>query len=135
MNPGTWKNLGHHIRVYRSFAKRFQFSLLPLQTTHVSLFAMHLAVQGKSHSTIRNYLNSLSTYEQLWGYSPLNLQNVFICLTLQGILQTVKIESSIAQPLSLTMLNKMVHQVEFDHPIQVVAWVAIVIGFHLLLQT
>ena len=46
----------------------------------------------------------------------------------------VKIESSIVQPLSLTMLNKMVHHVEFDHPIQVAVWVTIVIGFHLLLH-
>ena len=69
MNLDMGKNLGH-TRVYRSFANRFQFSLLPLQTTRVCLFAMHLVVQGKSHATIRNYLNSLSTYGQLWGYSP-----------------------------------------------------------------
>ena len=82
----SWKNLSHHIKTYRSFANHFQFLLLPLQTTCVCLFAAHLAVQGKSHATTRNYLNSLSTYGQLWGYPPLNLQNVFICLTLQGIL-------------------------------------------------
>ena len=58
---------------------------------------------------------------------------MFVHLTLQGILQTVKLESNIAQPLCLAMLNKMVLHVDFDHPIQVVAWVAIVIGFHLLL--
>ena len=45
----------------------------------------------------------------------------------------VKLESNIAWPLSLAMLNKMVHHVDFDHPIQVVAWAAIVISFHLLL--
>ena len=128
LNPGTWKNLSHHIKTYQSFANCFQFSLLPLQTTHVCLFAAHLAVQGKSHATIRNYLNSLSTYGQLWGYPPLNLQNVFIHLTLRGILRTVKLESSIAQPLSLTMLNKMVNHMDFDHTIQVAAWVAIVIS-------
>ena len=73
MNPGTWKNLSHHIKIYQFFVNRFQFSLLPLQTTHVCHFAVHLAVQGKSDATIRNYLNSLSTYRQLWGYPPLNL--------------------------------------------------------------
>ena len=46
----------------------------------------------------------------------------------------VKIELNIAQPMSLTMLNKMVHHYEFDHPIQVAAWVTIVIGFYLLLH-
>ena len=45
----------------------------------------------------------------------------------------VKLESNIAWPLSLAMLNKMVHHVDFDHPIQVAAWAAIVFGFHLLL--
>ena len=30
------------------------------------------------------------------------------------------------------MLNKMVQHVDFDHPIQVAAWAAIVISFHLL---
>ena len=100
MNPGLWKNLGHHIKTYWSFANHFQFSLLLLQTTHVCLFAAHLAVQGKSHATIRNYLNSSSTYGQVQGYPPLNLQNVFIHLTLRGILQMVKLELSIAQPLS-----------------------------------
>ena len=134
MNPGIWKNLGHHIKTYQSFASHFHFSLLPLQTTCACLFAAHLAVQGKSHATIRNYLNSLSTYRQLWGYPPLNLQNVFIHLTLQGILQIVKFESNIAQPLSLAMLNKMVHHVDFDHPIQVVEWTAIVVSFHLSLH-
>ena len=61
MNPGMWKNLGDHIKTYWFFANHFQFSLLPLQTTRVCLFAAHLAVQGKSHAIIRNYLNSLST--------------------------------------------------------------------------
>ena len=46
----------------------------------------------------------------------------------------VKLESNIAQPLSLAMLSKMIHHVDFHHPIQVVAWVAIVISFHLLLH-
>ena len=46
----------------------------------------------------------------------------------------VKLKSNIAQPLSLAMLNKIVHHVDFDHPIQVVAWVAIVVGFHFLLH-
>ena len=122
MNPCMWKNLSHHIKIYRSFANCFQFSLLPLQTTHVCLFAVHLAVQGKSHATIRNYLNSLSTYGQLQGYPPLNLQNVLIHLTMRGILLMVKLKSSIAQPLSLTMLNKMV------------SYIPIVISFHLLLR-
>ena len=36
--------------------------------------------------------------------------------------------------MSITMLNKMVHHVEFDHPIQVATWEAIVISFHLLLH-
>ena len=45
----------------------------------------------------------------------------------------VKLELSIAQPLSLIMLNKMVQHVDFDHSIQVAAWAAIVLGLHLLL--
>ena len=133
MNPGTWKNLSCHIKTYWSFANHFQFSLLPLQTTSRCLFAAHLAVQGKSHATIKNYLNSLSTCGQLQGYPPLNLQNFFIYLTLRGILQMVKLKLSIARPLSLTMLNKMVNHVDFDHTIQVATWVAIVLSFHLLL--
>ena len=32
------------------------------------------------------------------------------------------------------MLNKKVNYVDFDHPIQVAAWGAIVISFHLLLH-
>ena len=44
------------------------------------------------------------------------------------------LESSIAQPLSFTMLNKMVNYIDSDHSIQVVAWVAIVLSFHLLLH-
>ena len=37
-------------------------------------------------------------------------------------------------PLPFTMLNKMVWHVDFDHPIHVAAWAAIVISFHLLLS-
>ena len=114
-NP-AWTRVHEKISLYRvcrSFANRFQFSLVPLQITHVCLFAVHLAMQGKSHATIRNYSNSLSTCGQLQGYSSLNLQNVFICLTLRGILWMVKIESSIALPMSFSMLNKNVHHIEF----------------------
>ena len=75
----------------------------------------------------------MSTYGQLWGYPPLNLQNVLIHLTMRGILCMVKLESNIARPLSLTMLNKMVSYIDFNHSIQVATWVAIVLGFHLLL--
>ena len=44
----------------------------------------------------------------------------------------VKLKSSIAYPLSLTMLNRMVNHMDFDHTTP--AWVAIVLGFHLLLH-
>ena len=37
-----------------------------------------------------------------------NLNNIFIRLTLWGILRTVKIESWIAKLLTLTMLNRIV---------------------------
>ena len=129
-----WKNMGWHVKAYRLFADHFQFSLLPLQMTHICLFMVHLAAQGKHQSTIKNYLNSLSTYGQLRGYHPLNLNNVFIRLTLQGILQTIKIESRMTKPLTLTMLSQMVHHINFNHPIQVAVWVAVVLGFHLLLR-
>ena len=39
-----------------------------------------------------------------------------------------------AKPLTLTMLNMMVHHVDFTRPIQVAAWSAILLGFHLLLR-
>ena len=32
------------------------------------------------------------------------------------------------------MLNRMVQHVDFTHPIQVAAWAAVVLGFHLLLR-
>ena len=98
------------------------------------MFMAHLATQGKRQSTIKNYLNSLLTYGQWRGYQPLNLNNVFIRLMLQGILQAVKIESKIAKPLTLTMLNRMVHHIDFNHPTQVAAWAAVVLSFHLLLR-
>ena len=53
---------------------------------------------------------------------------------LQSILWTVKIEFKIMKPLTLTMLNRMVHHVNFSHPIQVAAWAAVVLSFHLLLR-
>ena len=112
----------------------FQFSLLPLQMTNICMFMAHLATQGKRQSTIKNYLSSLSMYGKLRGYQPINLNNTFIRLTLWGILQTVKIESKIAKPLTFTMLNKMVHHVDFTHPIKEAAWAAIMLGFHLLLR-
>ena len=46
----------------------------------------------------------------------------------------MKIESKIAEPLTLTMLNRMVCHVDFNHPIQVAAWAAVMLGFHLLLR-
>ena len=49
---------------------------------------------------------------------------MFIHLTLRGILQMVKLKLSIARPLSLTMLNKMVNHMDFDH--------TIVLSYHLL---
>ena len=64
----------------------FSVQSLPLQMTCVCMFMVHLAAQGKIQSTIKNYLNSLSTYGQLRGYQPFNLNNIFIWLTLQGIL-------------------------------------------------
>ena len=101
---------------------------------HVCLFMVHLTAQGKHQSAIKNYLNSLSTYGQLRGYHPLNINNVFIRIMFQGFLQTIKIKSRIAKLLTFTMLNRMVHHVNFTHPIQVAAWAVVVLGFHLLLR-
>ena len=116
-----WHNLGRHVQAYRVFAMHFNFSGLPLQITRVCLFITHLAVQCKRHSTIKNYLNSLLTYNQLSGYPPLNVNNLFIQLTYRGILHTVRIEAKIARPLSVAIPSKMVRYVDFTHSIQIVA--------------
>lgn len=134
LSQGTWKNLRTHVGEYRAFALKYNFVMLPIQTTRLCLFATHLAVHNLSESTIRNYFASLSSYSQLLGFAPIDLSNVFLKLTLRGIGRTHIKESKAAKPISRLMLTKMSQFVNLSHPIQVAAWAAILVAFYSLLR-
>ena len=130
---GTWKNIDQHVESYIDFCDGFDKDAFPVRSDVLCKFITSLFLDGCKYSTIKNYLSSISTAMQLREFEPLEYP-LRVRLTLEGICRFTEQMSERAHPITALMLKRMSIHVDPRDEEQLVAWGAIVVGFHLMLR-
>jgi len=131
--PGTWANVNTQSKKYEEFCVKYQLQAYPASPDGLSAFITHLFLEEKGFGTIKNYLSSINTAQQMEGLPPVT-QTLKVKLTLAGVKKLTALQATQARPITAAMLKYMSLKVDPTDSEQVAAWAAIVVGFHLLLR-
>ena len=134
--PSSTKNLRSYINRYLDFCLEFKLSPIPAQGQQLRRFAQYLADSPtiSAIQTINNYLWGLKTFHRLLGLPTPDTKEFLTGLMLKGLRLTLARPIKQAEPITPHILEKMFLKVDLKSEEQMVAWVAIIFGFHLLLR-
>lgn len=112
------------------------YALMPFPADELQMrrYAQHLSEKVKSIGTINNYVSAVKTFHQLVSEKPPNMKQYLVTRTLKGLKTVMARPVRQAAPITPKLLYKMYEFVNFKDQQQMVAWVAILYGFHMLLR-
>lgn len=133
--PGTRKNLRSQLNNYYEFCDRFGLQEVPADVNQMNRFAVYLFVNKKlKPSTINNNLAAVRTLHGLMNVT-MPAEATFLH---QAVLRGLKARHSQpvrrATPMDPDVFRLVKPVVNFKDPLELVAWVAVLMGFHLLLR-
>lgn len=123
------------MRAYYQFCDRFHLQYFPASTTQITRFAVYLfGVQGLTPETITNYVSAVRTIHGILELEVPNMSNVVFQAVIKGMKARLKRAPRQAQPIDPFIFKQIAKHVNFEDPLELVAWVACLMGFHLLLR-
>ena len=132
---GTTKNLRTYINRYLDYCLEFKVPPIPAKGQQLRRFAQYLSEQPTitAIETINNYLWGVKTFHKLLDLPPPDTREFLTTLALRGLKLTLARPIRQAKPIDPATLEKMFTQVDLNSEEQLVAWVALIFAFHLLL--
>ena len=134
--PGSAKNLRGYINRYLDFCIDFKLPPVPAKGQQIRRFAQYLAELPtiSAIETIQNYLWGVKTLHKLLDLPPPDTNEFLMSLALHGLKMTLARPIRQATPITLQILEKMFTYVNLNSEEQLLAWVALIFAFHLLLR-
>ena len=134
--PGTTKNLRTYINRYLDFCIEYKLPPVPANGAQLRRFAQYLADSPtiSAIETINNYLWGLRTFHRMLNLPPPDTTEFLTGLTLRGLKLVLARPIRQAEPMTPEIMEKMFVFVNTQEEEQMVAWTALVVGFHLLLR-
>lgn len=132
--PGTLKNLKTQIRSYYEFCERYSLQELPASDKQLTSFAVFLhKFKHLKPNTICNYLAGVRS---LHGIMELQVpeSGYLFRAVIKGIKARNKVPTRKARPIDPFIFRAIRPFVNMRDPLELVAWVAALMGFHLLLR-
>ena len=131
----TKKGLLTHLQSYIEFCDRYEFQYFPSDNRQMCRFGQHLIDKGfKSADSVRNYISGIRTCHALLGFQAPPTADKQMEMFLAGIKNVLLHDTKQAAPISPELLLKMYHVVDFTDEIEMVAWVALLVGFTMFLR-
>lgn len=132
--PGTRNNLSTHANSYYEFCERYRLKPFPATSRHLVRFVsfLHLTKNLKA-DTINNYISGVRTLHELVELEPPKITYV-IKTMIKGVRSRDKRPRKQAVPIEPEIFMKLLPHVNFRDKKELVAWVALLMGFHLLLR-
>lgn len=132
--PGTRKNLSTQAQSYYEFCHRYSLEPFPAKQQQIIRYAAYLfLVKGLKSETIANYIAGVRTLHWLVGLTPPEGAYLLKQL-LKGVKARDKRPKVQALPLEPSIFLKLLPSVKFRNLVELVSWVALLMGFHLLLR-
>ena len=129
--PNTVRNYRSRANIYIHFC--LLYSLLPFPTTEWNLirYERYLANGVTSYDTVKNYLSTVKRFHEIGRLKfPEQLFTLKLEMSIKCELATVVCK---AVPITPKILIDVYQQVKLDSPVEVVAYVALLIVFYLFL--
>lgn len=133
--PGTRKNLRSQLSTYYKFCELYNLQRVPASELQLTRFAVYLfKIKRLTPQTISNYVSAVRTLHGLCGLELPKVDNVLHKAVLKGMKYRLKRPVKQAQPIDPIIFKTLAPHVQFSDPLELVAWVACLMGFHLLLR-
>ena len=134
--PGSAKNLRTYINRYLDFCIKYKLPPVPAQGLQLRRFAQYLADSPtiSAIETIHNYMWGLKTFHKLLDLPPPDTREFLTTLAFRGLKLTLARPVRQAEPITQQILHRMFVHVDVNNEEQLVAWVALLFAFHMLLR-
>lgn len=132
----TKRNLVSQINRYLQFCIQFGLMPFPADAIQMRRYAQFLSESVKAIATVQNYMSAVRTYHYLVGANPPPRTSDCFMLnqTLRGLRLVMARPVRQAEPITPELLCQMHQFVNIKNQQQLVAWVAILLGFHMMLR-
>lgn len=132
--PGTRSNLRTQVSTYYEFCDIYNLPNLPADMKQITRFAVYLHLKKLKPETINNYLSGVRTLHALADLPYPNTESLIHRMVLKGIKSQNKNPRKQAEAITPQVLKLISQQVQYSDDLEMVAWVAVLIGFHCLLR-
>lgn len=134
--PGTWSNLATQLTSYYNFCDLYGLRDLPATDLQLERYVTYLYVVKKlSPRSIPNYVSAVRTLHHLSGLTITTSNAYPLKRILVGMCNRNKLPARQAVAVTPDMIKKLVQVVDLQDPVEMVAWVAFLMGFHCLLRS
>ena len=131
---GTWHNRRTHYKSYQNFCKEFEYAPFPAKDWQYVQYAQFLAWQRKAPGTVDNYVSTVRTLHKLQNLEIPQAGQIHYKLVSDGIKKLCTQPVKQAEPMNHEVLLLIFRQVNFNEELEAVAWVAVLVGFTLVLR-
>lgn len=133
--PGTWSNITSQVSGYYRFCDQYGLQYLPASPQQLTRFAVFLfEVKKLSPDTISNHISTVRTLHGLAGLALPQPSTYVHNRVIAGMKNRTKKPTKQAVAVTPEMLAQIYHAVDFSSCLEMVTWVAILMGFHCLLR-
>ena len=130
----TKKNLMCQLRAYQKFCDKYLLRYFPCDNQQICRFGQHLSKTMVSPESIGNYQSAVRTFHALLGLPIPDADEKQMKMFAQGIRRLMDHEVKQAEPITPEILLKISNVVKYTDHVEMVAWVATLIGFTMFLR-
>ena len=134
VKESTKRNLLTYLNSYQKFCDRYNLSYFPIDNNQLCRYGQYLARTFKSADAVGNYQSGVRTCQALLGFEIPSTQEKQMQLFMQGIKRILVHEVRQAEPITPQTLLKLSAVVDYTDHIEMVAWVATLLGFTMFLR-
>ena len=132
--PGTRANHKTHRTAYMKFCNEYYYKPFPATEWRYCQFAQHLANQNKVPETVVNYVGTVRVMHRLKELPCPQANQIHYKLLTEGLKKTCKEPVRQVHPMNHQTLSMLYDHVDFSVELEAVAWVAVLVGFTLVLR-
>ena len=134
IKDSTKRNMLTQLSAYQKFCDLYQLQYFPADNKQICRFGQHLASRFKSPEAVGNYLSAVRTFMALLGLPIPDPTEKEMRMFNQGLKRIMDHEVKQAAPITPEILIKMSRVVDYTSQVDMVAWVATLVGFTMFLR-
>ena len=134
VKESTKKNLQTQLSAYEKFCEKYWLPYFPCDNTQLCRFGQHLSETFSSAEAVGNYLSGIRTCLALLGLQVPDINDKQMKMFTAGLKRVMPHAVKQAEPVTPQLLFKLSKVVNFKDQVELVAWVALLLGFYMFLR-